>query len=171
MATIEKDNAEKQPEEVKVSEEDAKKTDDGTAAVSKNLQKKQKKQQEAAQKKADKEAQKKVIEQAKKKDEVEIEDPRLYHEKRLNMVSSIAPGAVNPYYPHKFHANISVGEFIAKYSNIEVKEEKKDEVVSLGARVMFFRSLGKMIFFDVQSNGLKLQLVAKKDIMDVATSP
>jgi lysyl-tRNA synthetase class II len=81
--------------------------------------------------------------------EVEQEDPRLYHEKRLKMVSDFETNVVNPFYPHKFHSNINIGEIINKYNYLGLKEEKKEDILAVGARVMFFRSLGKMIFFDV----------------------
>ncbi len=65
-------------------------------------------------------------------------------------------------YPHKFHNSTTISEFITKYSHLE-KDSKLEELVSLSGRILTKRSAGAaLIFYDVRSEGHKLQVLCDK---------
>lgn len=67
----------------------------------------------------------------------------------------------NPY-PHKFFKSLSVPEFVAKYSHLQEGEHLEDEVLSVAGRVYTKRESGsKLIFYDMQGQGQKLQVMAQ----------
>ena len=64
-------------------------------------------------------------------------------------------------YPHKFHVSISFQDFIQKYNHLEPEEKLEDETVSISGRIYSKRvSSNKLCFYDVHSNGAKLQVLA-----------
>lgn len=57
-----------------------------------------------------------------------------YKENRIKMLETLEKSGVNPW-PHKFHVNISVNEFIGKYSHLEKAQQLEGEVVSLAGMI------------------------------------
>ena len=98
--------------------------------LSKNELKRRQKAEKKAAEKAEKEA-KKALEAAakgepeKKEEKVSEEDisPNEYFKLRSAAVEELKQGANHPY-PHKFHVNISLTEFIETYSSLESGETK-----------------------------------------------
>ena len=96
--------------------------------LSKNEQKRREKAEKKAKEKAEKEA-KKAAEAASKgvtekkvdKDSEEEMTPNEYFKIRSAAVEELKQGPNHPY-PHKFHVNISLTEFIEKYSSLEAGE-------------------------------------------------
>lgn len=66
----------------------------------------------------------------------------------------------NPY-PHKFHVDISLPEYIAKYNHLKNEEILNDVTISLAGRLMSKReNSSKLFFYDIHSLGHSLQLMA-----------
>ena len=64
-------------------------------------------------------------------------------------------------YPHKFHVTISLRDFIDKYGHLTAGQRLDDEEVSLSGRIYGKRAYGaKLYFYDLQSDGAKLQVLA-----------
>ena len=92
--------------------------------------------------------------------EEESLDPNQYFELRCSAVSKLQESGTNAY-PHKFHVSQSIPEFIAKYSGI-AEGEKLDEKVSLSGRIYSKRESGaKLIFYDLHSDGQKIQIMSQ----------
>ncbi|ESN93797.1 hypothetical protein HELRODRAFT_180666 [Helobdella robusta] len=86
-------------------------------------------------------------------------DPNEYLKLRLAHVSSLKAAGQSPY-PHKFHVDISLTEFIEKYSSLNDGEHHAD-VVSVAGRVHAKRESGaKLIFYDLRGEGVKIQVMA-----------
>ncbi|PJF18470.1 Lysine-tRNA ligase [Paramicrosporidium saccamoebae] len=88
-------------------------------------------------------------------------DPNQYFEMRLNALAKTKEAGKNPY-PHKFLASMTIPEFVAKYAHLAEGEHLENEVVSVAGRVYVKRESGaKLIFYDVQGMGQKLQVMAQ----------
>lgn len=134
--------------------------------MSKNAMKKIQKAAEAAEKKAAKDAEKKAnapAEGAKKaklvvEDDEEL-DPTQYYENRLKAIASLESKGVSAY-PHKFFADIRISEYIAKYSYIADGESNDDVVVTITGRLLNMRGQGKLMFYDLNADGQKIQIMS-----------
>ncbi|XP_003704018.2 lysyl-tRNA synthetase isoform X2 [Megachile rotundata] len=96
-----------------------------------------------------------------KKDDEENISPNEYIKLRTQAVNHLKSINENPY-PHKFHVSISLEDFIDKFSNILGNGEVlENEVHSVAGRVFSIReSGGKLIFYDLRGEGLKIQVMA-----------
>ena len=115
-------------------------------------------------KKAAKEAEKaKNAPPAKEKSEEENEadlDPTQYTQNRINKVLAAKARGESPY-PHKYHVDTRVKEFIGKYSSLADGESAEGEVCSVAGRIMSKRASGKKLFFyDLIADGVKIQITA-----------
>jgi len=134
--------------------------------ISKNEQKRLEKAAKAAEKKAQKEAAKKAAAesapkaQAKGKLEVqeEVIDPRLYKENRTKQLEDLKSKGENPW-PHKFHMDLSIPDFIAKFESL-TQESKSTERVSVAGRILGLRAAGKLVFLDLWGDGKRLQVLS-----------
>ena len=143
--------------------------------ISKNEQKKQAKLEKLAKEKAEKEAKKKEADEAKKKDkegqeakkkdeekpEDEILDPVLYYESRSKVISNLKNDPKTHPYPHKFQVSHTIEAFRKAFdSKCVEKNTFLEEVVSVAGRITNIRAMGaNLIFYDIQGDGLKLQVV------------
>ena len=133
--------------------------------ISKNAQKKLAKAEEAAKKKAAKDAEK----QAKKEatpaaakiggDDNEEMDPTAYFENRLKVISGMEDSGKTAF-PHKFHASLRISEYITKYNSIADGEHIEGESVSVAGRILSKRGQGKLMFYDLHGEGLKIQIMS-----------
>ena len=88
-------------------------------------------------------------------------DPNQYFEMRVASMNRMKAAGKNPY-PHKFMVKLTIPEFVAKYSHLKEGEHMEDEVVSVAGRVYTKRTSGaKLIFYDIQGMGQKLQVMAQ----------
>lgn len=136
--------------------------------ISKNAAKKAAKAAEAARKKAEKEAAKaaqKAAAPASTKgpklggeDEAGL-DPTQYHANREAAIQQLERSGVNPF-PHKFNYTHRVSEFIAQFSALGDGEHLDVEVVSVAGRIMSKRIQGKLAFYDLHSEGYKIQIMS-----------
>lgn len=64
-------------------------------------------------------------------------------------------------YPHKYLVDISIPAFIAKYGSLEPGKHL-DEIVSVAGRIHNKRaSSAKLRFYDLHSEGAKIQIMAQ----------
>jgi lysyl-tRNA synthetase class 2 len=133
--------------------------------LSKNALKKQLKAEEAAKKKEAKEAEKlakKEAEPAKEKlgaDDSEEMDPTQYYENRLRAITQLQESGQTAF-PHKFHASMRVSEYVAKFSSIEDGAQIEGETVSITGRILSKRGQGKLMFYDLHAEGMKVQIMS-----------
>lgn len=86
-------------------------------------------------------------------------DPTAYKENRLKLLdaSGLGKHGINPY-PNKFRRyTISLKEFKYRYND---DIDHKTEIVSVTGRITSKRKMGKILFYDISADGLKLQVVA-----------
>lgn len=133
--------------------------------LSKNEQKRQQKAQQKLKEKAEK-AERLAAAAAQqpntKKDDKNADpsDPQEYYNMRLEMVEARRARGENPF-PHKFHVSISLTNYISKYDYLEKDNVLEDTTVSVAGRVFSKReSGGKLIFYDLHGEGVRLQILA-----------
>lgn len=62
-------------------------------------------------------------------------------------------------YPHKFKVDISLNEFISKYSHLTDGQMLEDVTLSVAGRVHAIRESGaKLAFYDLRGEGVKIQV-------------
>lgn len=87
-------------------------------------------------------------------------DPNQYFKIRTQAIQHLKETNENPY-PHKFHVDISLTEFIEKYSYLQPGDHLCDTILSVAGRVHAKRASGaKLIFYDLRGEGVKLQVMA-----------
>lgn len=110
---------------------------------------------------------------AKQKDQLADLNPNQYFEIRSRQIDELRqsnlqdPEAFNPY-PHKFHRDTTVPEFLAKYGDLKRGEVLKDIEVKVTGRIMTKREAGsKLKFYVLKGDGVQVQIMAQAQ--DVAT--
>ncbi len=90
-------------------------------------------------------------------------DPRQYFEIRSKTIAQLQhreKDPINPY-PHKFHVNTAIGDFLQKYKDLKDGESLKDVEISVAGRVHSIRVSGKKLkFYDLHADGTKVQIHA-----------
>mmetsp|Transcript_23511 Transcript_23511/g.21386 ORF Transcript_23511/g.21386 Transcript_23511/m.21386 type:complete len:659 (+) Transcript_23511:24-2000(+) len=131
--------------------------------ISKNALKKQLKAEEAAKKKAAKEAEKaekKASEPKKENAEIEEElDPTQYFDNRIKAIESLESRSITAF-PHKFYTTSSIPEFIEKFTSLADGEHLESVTVSVAGRVLSKRGQGKLMFYDLHGDGVKIQIMS-----------
>jgi lysyl-tRNA synthetase, class II len=99
--------------------------------------------------------------------EVEAEmDPTAYYQNRLAMVESQKGEGINPY-PHKFHVDYTLPEFIEKFKEQVTPGEQMAEEVAVAGRIHSKRPSGaKLVFYDLIGNGQKIQIMASQNVSE-----
>ncbi|XP_061404686.1 lysine--tRNA ligase isoform X2 [Lethenteron reissneri] len=133
-----------------------------------------KRRQKAAQKAAEKEA--KAREVAEKQpaeghgkadgaasclqEDEEILDPNQYYKIRTQAVQNMQASGDDPY-PHKFQVDLSLTEFVERYSNLQPGDHLTDISLTVAGRLHAKRASGaKLLFYDLRGEGVKLQVMA-----------
>lgn len=134
--------------------------------VSKSELKKRQKTRQIEAKKAEK-AKANVNKQPKKKDLMADLNPNQYFDIRSRQIEEYRkanladPKAFDPY-PHKFHRNLTVPEFAAKYESLKRGETLADVEVTITGRIMTKRESGsKLRFYVVKGDGVQIQVMAQ----------
>ncbi|PSC69980.1 lysine-tRNA ligase isoform X2 [Micractinium conductrix] len=92
-------------------------------------------------------------------DSNEETDPTKYFENRVKTITAAKARGENPY-PHKYYVSIQLPAYVAKYGSLEPGSQVTEEVVSLAGRVVRKAASGaKLIFFDLRSEGAKIQVM------------
>ena len=86
-------------------------------------------------------------------------DPTAYYDNRCKMITELKKDPKTYPYPHKFHVQYSLAQFIEKYDPLCKAEQWLDEQVAVAARITTIRKQGKLIFYDLHQEGKKLQVM------------
>ncbi|XP_073440890.1 lysine--tRNA ligase isoform X2 [Dendrobates tinctorius] len=138
-------------------------TGDCEGKLSKNeLKRRMKAEKKAAEKDAKHKDQNEKTQKPEAENEMEDEeslDPNQYYKIRTQAIQQLKGTKDDPY-PHKFQVQMSLTEFIQKYSDLQVGEHL-EEVVTVAGRIHAKRISGaKLIFYDLRGEGMKLQVMA-----------
>mmetsp|Transcript_22174 Transcript_22174/g.37537 ORF Transcript_22174/g.37537 Transcript_22174/m.37537 type:complete len:657 (-) Transcript_22174:139-2109(-) len=131
-----------------------------TEELSKNALKKLQKAEEAARKKAEKAAERaKAAASQPKKDKLggddDVLDPTQYYQNRMKITDSLKEA-----YPHKFQTTHMIKEFIAEYANLEDGSQVSNVTTAIAGRLTAKRIQGKLLFYDIVGDGLKVQIMS-----------
>lgn len=89
------------------------------------------------------------------------EDPDEYHSLRLAFVEKLRISDTQKVYPHKFHVDIGLPEYVTKYDHLQPGDVLKEVVHRVAGRIHSKRSAGKkLIFYDLRSEMAKIQVMA-----------
>lgn len=137
-----------------------------TTEISKNALKKQLKAEEAAKKKEAKEAEKLAKKEAEPPKEAKLGaddseelDPTQYYENRLKSITALQESGKTAF-PHKFHASQRVSEYIQTYGPMPEGQQLEGETVSITGRIQSKRGQGKLMFYDLHAEGMKVQIMS-----------
>ncbi|KAG5520207.1 hypothetical protein PMAC_001284 [Pneumocystis sp. 'macacae'] len=93
--------------------------------------------------------------------------PNQYFELRSRVINALRKSKNPDPYPHKFHVNIELPEFIRTYSSLKRGEVNRDIIVCVSGRIRNKRESGsKLRFYDLYSNGVKVQIMAQAQDCD-----
>lgn len=89
-------------------------------------------------------------------------NPNQYFEIRSRNINKLRQIKKPNPYPHKFHANYDLRNFNSQYGYLKSGEANRDDEVRVGARIYNKRASGnKLFFYDVRSEGVKLQVMCQ----------
>lgn len=95
---------------------------------------------------------------AKATNEEEI-SPNEYFKLRSGMIEELKTDPKTHPYPHKFHVEISLHDFIDKYSSLSDGTTLQEVTLSVAGRIHAIRESGaKLIFYDLRGEGKKIQV-------------
>lgn len=87
-------------------------------------------------------------------------DPTQYFENRSKAIIERKENPKTYPYPHKFHVDLNVQEFVEKYGPITKPNQFLEEKVSVAGRVTNIRTMGKsIVFYDVKGGNQKVQIM------------
>ncbi|XP_028258399.1 lysine--tRNA ligase isoform X1 [Parambassis ranga] len=131
----------------------------------------QKRRMKAEKKAAEKEAKsKEQVQQKKESNNQEVQnacgldeetlDPNQYFKIRSQAIQDLKGTKEDPY-PHKYHVDLSLTEFIETYNHLQPGDQLTDVVLSIAGRIHAKRESGaKLLFYDLRGEGVKLQVMA-----------
>lgn len=92
--------------------------------------------------------------------------PNEYYKLRSIAVAALKEGPKEEHpYPHKFTVTSSLEEFIEKYNSLGSGEVLENVSLSLAGRIHSIRESGaKLIFYDLRSEGVKIQVLSVSTI-------
>ncbi|RQM05072.1 hypothetical protein DH86_00003666, partial [Scytalidium sp. 3C] len=97
-------------------------------------------------------------------------NPNQYFEIRSRNINKLRESKDPSPYPHKFHVNTDLKEFITTYSGLKSGESRKDVQIQVAGRIYNKRASGtKLIFYDIRSEGVKVQVMCQSQEADGAT--
>ncbi|KAI8938601.1 Protein kinase, variant 2 [Plenodomus lindquistii] len=130
--------------------------------ISKSELKRRQKQRERDSKKQEKEASLPARPKKEKKDDVEELNPNQYFEIRSNKINALrASKQPNPY-PHKFHTNYAIADYVRDYSHLKKGETEPDKEIRMGLRVITQRSASSSLHFYVcKAEGVTIQVMCQ----------
>ncbi|KAH8750880.1 putative Lysyl-tRNA synthetase, cytoplasmic [Hyaloscypha finlandica] len=134
--------------------------------VSKSELKKRNKQRQKEEEKRAREAAAPPKPVAAKKSNAEADEkelnPNQYFEIRSRNINKLRTTKNPNPYPHKFHTNYDLRDFVKDYGSLKSGEHKKDKEIRIGARIYNKRASGnKLVFYDVRTEGVKIQIMCQ----------
>ncbi|OQE81412.1 hypothetical protein PENNAL_c0041G06430 [Penicillium nalgiovense] len=132
--------------------------------ISKTELKRRQKQREKDAKKKEKEAA--APPKAEKKSSAEEEEanltPNQYFEIRCKKINKLRETKQPDPYPHKFHVDTDLRNFVKEYDGLQKGEQKSDVTVRVAGRIYTKRTSGnKLNFYDIRSEGVKVQVMCQ----------
>ncbi|GKT46493.1 lysine--tRNA ligase cla4 [Colletotrichum spaethianum] len=89
-------------------------------------------------------------------------DPSQYFENRSRAINKLRETKSPNPYPHKFHTNYDLRNFVKDFGHLKSGEHDKEKVVRVGARIYNKRASGnKLFFYDIRAEGVKVQVMAQ----------
>ncbi|CAN2389448.1 lysyl-tRNA synthetase [Pristimantis euphronides] len=123
------------------------------------LKRRMKAEKKAAEKEAKQKDQNEKMPESEELVDEESLDPNQYYKIRSQAIQQLKGTKDDPY-PHKFHVEMSLTEFIKRFDHLDVGEHL-EEVVTVAGRIHAKRISGaKLIFYDLRGEGMKLQVMA-----------
>ncbi|KAK5620419.1 Lysine--tRNA ligase [Crenichthys baileyi] len=158
-------------EQISLSARSIKNMADVTAVGDEKLSKNEQKRRMKAEKKAaEKEAKAKELGEKTESNDLDAQDtsalddetldPNQYFKIRTQAIQDLKGTAEDPY-PHKFHVDLSLTDFLEKYNHLQSGDQLSDVVLSVSGRIHAKRASGaKLLFYDLRGEGVKLQIMA-----------
>jgi len=85
-----------------------------------------------------------------------------YYNSRVRLVEELGP--LGGAYPHKFQVDMTIDQYRSKYESAIKDGERMAEIVSIAGRMMVKRASGsKLVFYDIQGDGAKIQVLAQQE--------
>lgn len=89
-------------------------------------------------------------------------NPNQYFEIRSRNINKLRESQDPSPYPHKFHVNTNLRDFVATYSGLKSGESRKDVQIQVAGRIYNKRASGtKLVFYDIRSEGIKMQIMCQ----------
>ncbi|KAJ5452968.1 Nucleic acid-binding OB-fold [Penicillium cf. griseofulvum] len=134
--------------------------------VSKTELKRRQKQREKDAKKKEKEAAAPPKPKAEKKSSAEEDEanltPNQYFEIRCKKINKLRETKQPDPYPHKFHVDTDLRDFLKEYEGLQKGEQKPEVTVRVTGRIYTKRTSGnKLNFYDIRSEGVKVQVMCQ----------
>ncbi|KAG0223514.1 hypothetical protein B0O80DRAFT_483312 [Mortierella sp. GBAus27b] len=93
-------------------------------------------------------------------EEEENLNPNQYFEIRSKRVGVLRSKKETYPYPHKFHVSTSLPDFINKYNGLKAGD-MMDEEITVAGRLHNMRTMGKLRFYDLHGDGVKIQITSQ----------
>ncbi|ORY94386.1 lysyl-tRNA synthetase [Syncephalastrum racemosum] len=88
-------------------------------------------------------------------------NPNQYFELRSKTIQARREDLSPNPYPHKFQVDLTITQFINKYSHLETGQRLDEEVITVAGRIHNKRASGaKLRFYDLHGEGTKIQIMA-----------
>ncbi|KZL81823.1 lysyl-trna synthetase [Colletotrichum incanum] len=89
-------------------------------------------------------------------------DPSQYFENRSRAINKLRETKSPNPYPHKFHTDYDLRNFVKDFGHLKSGEHDKEKVIRVGARIYNKRASGnKLFFYDIRAEGVKVQVMAQ----------
>ncbi|KAI9672964.1 MAG: lysyl-tRNA synthetase [Caeruleum heppii] len=101
-----------------------------------------------------------------KKANAEEEEEQLtanqYFEYRSRTINKFRQTKTPNPYPHKFHVNTDLRDFVKQYDSVKTGEFRPEVEIRVGGRIYTKRASGsKLVFYDIRAEGVKIQVMCQ----------
>src|ERR1700712_2024522 len=93
---------------------------------------------------------------------IELIEGQQYFEIRSRNINKLRQTKNPSPYPHKFKTNTDLRDFVKKYDGLKSGEHEKEVEIRVGGRIYNKRTAGnKLVFYDIRSEGVKVQVMCQ----------
>ncbi|XP_075241316.1 lysine--tRNA ligase-like [Convolutriloba macropyga] len=90
-------------------------------------------------------------------------DPNQYFELRSAAIQKLKEDTNRNPYPHKYHVEVSLSDFIKNYGSVENGQVDESVITSVAGRIHSKRASGKkLVFYDLRGEAVKIQIMANE---------